>query len=770
LSNLATGYPNAVQATSSKQPLTGRLSANNLNVLQFNSGHGLTFGNINWTSQNQCVVAIIITPTSGNNWIFGAPADLPAGSFFGFLGGNGFDFYTNIGGNSSGIGGNISNGQLASQNVFNGNPWIVSLHKGSVTNGSYTNGTSNSPVTNFGTGSFTDIFGTVNDSGGGVFYIAEFIHYDADLSLAQKEIVEGYLAWKWGTQSRLNNTHSYYSIPPPPLGTAYLPAGSVGTDASSNLTIQATATTKISLAGNAQATGAFAASTLSTSILTSARINTATLFTSSLGANVFTVSTALASWNGSASPTSYGLGIDTLTLQTANNAYTSGIASMAFAAKTASYPLARIYALDSAASGNTISQLVFQTVPQSSSTNFSNAFYSVGSNQTFTVPANVSQITVSMWGAGGGGGTNISYVGGPGAYITGTLAVTAGQVLTLIVGSPGIFSNLVVSNTYGGGGAALYENSTNTSGGGRSAIQVNVTATISSAAVSGGNIIFNTNIAHTLSVNQPIVISNLNSGFTGSFLVTVVNSTTQFTVVNLYSATGSSVGTGAISAELVDVGGGGGGAYSASGGAAGYTGTASAGFAFSFATGGGGGTQTAGGAAAVGCNAYGLATAGFFLQGGRGSAYGGGGGGGYFGGGGGAGAPGGGSGGGGGSSYISNSNFTIITGSNGSGTTAPATTVTGYVSNAAAGGLYQNPGGPGLILFSYQTVVGASLNESMRISNNGFLGIGTASPSTLLDVAGTSRAQTVSTLSFNTSSINGIAFGAQAVGVQTLAF
>jgi hypothetical protein len=58
----------------------------------------------------------------------------------------------------------------------------------------------------------------------------------------------------------------------------------------------------------------------------------------------------------------------------------------------------------------------------------------------------------------------------------------------------------------------------------------------------------------------------------------------------------------------------------------------------------------------------------------------------------------------------------------------------------------------------------------MRIGTTGNVGIGTAAPATLLDVAGTSRSQAMSTLSFNASTINGIPLGAQAVGVQTLAF
>ncbi|HQQ61397.1 MAG TPA: hypothetical protein PKU89_08695 [Kiritimatiellia bacterium] len=36
-----------------------------------------------------------------------------------------------------------------------------------------------------------------------------------------------------------------------------------------------------------------------------------------------------------------------------------------------------------------------------------------GSNQTFTVPANVNQVMLTMWGAGGGGGAG---TGGAGGY------------------------------------------------------------------------------------------------------------------------------------------------------------------------------------------------------------------------------------------------------------------------------------------------------------------------------------------------------------------
>ena len=60
-----------------------------------------------------------------------------------------------------------------------------------------------------------------------------------------------------------------------------------------------------------------------------------------------------------------------------------------------------------------------------------------GAVQTFIVPGCVDTIHVKAWGAGGSGGGADSYggaVGGAGAYVKSDIAVTAGQVLTIIVG------------------------------------------------------------------------------------------------------------------------------------------------------------------------------------------------------------------------------------------------------------------------------------------------------------------------------------------------
>jgi hypothetical protein len=154
--------------------------------------------------------------------------------------------------------------------------------------------------------------------------------------------------------------------------------------------------------------------------------------------------------------------------------------------------------------------------------------------------------------------------------------------------------------------------------------------------------------------------------------------------------------------ELVNAGGGGGAANGGSGGAANYSPTINSGAGYngtgsgSGGTFGYGGTQTAGGA--QGANPIPQGTNGSYLQGGIGAS---GGGGGFYGGGGGgfdSGA--GGFGAGGGSSYTTNSQFTLITGSNSpnTGESAPATASSFYQSGVAGGGVPYGSGGNGLVV------------------------------------------------------------------------
>jgi hypothetical protein len=76
-------------------------------------------------------------------------------------------------------------------------------------------------------------------------------------------------------------------------------------------------------------------------------------------------------------------------------------------------------------------------------------FTYTGADQTYTVPPGVTSLTVKLWGAGG---ASAGFGGGSGAFVAGTLAVTPGETLTLIVGGGGVYSLSDGQGGFGGGG------------------------------------------------------------------------------------------------------------------------------------------------------------------------------------------------------------------------------------------------------------------------------------------------------------------------------
>jgi hypothetical protein len=79
------------------------------------------------------------------------------------------------------------------------------------------NATSQSLDSNVGANSFltsAQLYTLNNASYTTVYDLAELIFYDGALTTAQRQQVEGYLAWKWGLYSNLPSTHPSYYAPP----------------------------------------------------------------------------------------------------------------------------------------------------------------------------------------------------------------------------------------------------------------------------------------------------------------------------------------------------------------------------------------------------------------------------------------------------------------------------------------------------------------------------------------------------------------------------
>jgi hypothetical protein len=124
--------------------------------------------------------------------------------------------------------------------------------------------------------------------------------------------------------------------------------------------------------------------------------------------------------------------------------------------------------------------VLFNTVLRGQTT----VFNFTGSDQVYVVPENVFAIEVKLWGAGGAKGYPYSGSqtgsGGGGGFTKGTLAVSPGDTLTVIVGEGGQYSNLFKPVGYGGGGAGFGQ------GGGRSAIRLDTNEILTAGGGGGG--------------------------------------------------------------------------------------------------------------------------------------------------------------------------------------------------------------------------------------------------------------------------------------------
>jgi hypothetical protein len=197
------------QGTGSKQPTTGARTIGTLNVLDFDGGDILMNTSFAVSSLN-----ISFAQVFKSDIISGS-----AGSFFGFGRATHTEGYIrNAGANLTirGYGSRYPN-QAELYFAQDTNPHFSAYVK---------NGTSSQLATQDGVVSsrtttvttFTSqrlaLGGQPNDSGYGNGVIAETIFFSSAISEADRQKIEGYLAWKWGLQANLPSDHPYKNSAP----------------------------------------------------------------------------------------------------------------------------------------------------------------------------------------------------------------------------------------------------------------------------------------------------------------------------------------------------------------------------------------------------------------------------------------------------------------------------------------------------------------------------------------------------------------------------
>ncbi len=141
--------------------------------------------------------------------------------------------------------------------------------------------------------------------------------------------------------------------------------------------------------------------------------------------------------------------------------------------------------------GSSASGVNFPIIPGGTATYYAEAFQNgppttfsyTGSVQTVTIPAGITQITVDVMGAAGGGNTVVA--GGNGGRVVAVISVTPGQVYNIFVGGQG---NVIGTAGYNGGGSGFGGSigTPGSGGGGASDIRFGGIALTDRIIVSGG--------------------------------------------------------------------------------------------------------------------------------------------------------------------------------------------------------------------------------------------------------------------------------------------
>jgi hypothetical protein len=212
----------ATQSSGTFQPTTGTETINGLNVIDFDNEW---LNTASGAYDPRGVFAVIVDDgTAGNNWTFlGANSDDTIGP----LGAYYFKLHSQTNGANNDVTAVSTTdvGVDATTPRITGAPFIfggeIDVSGGDLTTRVYQNGELKNTATGVGLTPKTPTFGAI---GAGYFNnsvvdqidgkIGEIVILPDTPSTAEREKIEGYLAWKWGLVSQLPSTHPYRFTPP----------------------------------------------------------------------------------------------------------------------------------------------------------------------------------------------------------------------------------------------------------------------------------------------------------------------------------------------------------------------------------------------------------------------------------------------------------------------------------------------------------------------------------------------------------------------------
>ena len=197
------GY-NMTGSSSPNQPKTGTYNVNGLNTIDCSTNTGSFSNTMAFPNTYSIFVVGYMISSSGRLLanITGGTTDI---LFFGTSTNYNFaTFVANPPATWTSSGNN-------SPNITISSPCIMEVTTDNVTLTPYVNGTAQNTRTGT-TGIFTGLSLCGINKGGGV--LCEILIYNRAVSSSERQIIEGYLASKWGLKSNLPSNHPYYSIIP----------------------------------------------------------------------------------------------------------------------------------------------------------------------------------------------------------------------------------------------------------------------------------------------------------------------------------------------------------------------------------------------------------------------------------------------------------------------------------------------------------------------------------------------------------------------------